>query len=72
VDGAVTRKIARSGSAAAKMKAIQRVGEMTGIGVVAECVEEEKVLAALKVLKIGYAQGFGVGKPEAIEKFFKT
>jgi EAL domain-containing protein (putative c-di-GMP-specific phosphodiesterase class I) len=72
VDGAVTRKVVRSGSAAAKLKAIQRVGEMTGIGVVAECVEEEEVLAALKVLKVGYAQGFGVGKPEPIEKFFRS
>jgi EAL domain-containing protein (putative c-di-GMP-specific phosphodiesterase class I) len=72
VDGAVTRKVARSGSAHAKMKAIQRLGEMTGIGVVAECVEEEKVLAVLKELKVGYAQGFGVGKPEPIENLFRN
>ena len=72
VDGAVTRKIARSGSALAKMKAIQRLGEMIGIGVVAECVEEQDVLAVLKQLKVGYAQGFGVGKPEPIEKLFKS
>jgi EAL domain-containing protein (putative c-di-GMP-specific phosphodiesterase class I) len=72
VDGAVTRKIASSGSAVAKMKAIQRLGELTGIGVVAECVEEEKVIAELKKLKVGYAQGFGVGKPEPIENLFKA
>lgn len=72
VDGSVTRKIARSGSAAAKMKAIQRVGEMIGIGVVAECVEEQNVLAVLKQMKVGYAQGFGVGRPEPIEKLFKN
>jgi len=72
VDGAVTRKIASSGSAVAKMKAIQRLGELTGIGVVAECVEDEKVIAALKKLKVGYAQGFGVGKPEPIENLFNA
>lgn len=72
VDGAVTRKITRSGAAAAKLKAIQRVGEMTGMGVVAECVEEDAVIGALKMLKVGYAQGFGVGKPEPIEKLFKN
>jgi EAL domain-containing protein (putative c-di-GMP-specific phosphodiesterase class I) len=72
VDGAVTRKIARSGTASAKMKAIQRLGDMIGIGVVAECVEEPAVLAALKQLKVGYAQGFGVGKPEPIENLFKN
>ena len=72
VDGSVIRKITRSSAAAAKLKAILRVGEMTGIGVVAECVEEEAVIGALKRLKIGYAQGFGVGKPEPIENLFKN
>jgi EAL domain-containing protein (putative c-di-GMP-specific phosphodiesterase class I) len=71
VDGAVTRKILGSEAAASKMKAIQRVGEMAGIGVVAECVEEEAVIGALRRMKIGYAQGFGVGKPEPIEKLFR-
>ncbi|MFY9314798.1 MAG: EAL domain-containing protein [Burkholderiales bacterium] len=72
VDGSIIRKITRSASAAAKLKAIQRVGEMTGIGVVAECVEEAEVIGALKLLKIGYAQGFGVAKPEPIENLFKN
>jgi EAL domain-containing protein (putative c-di-GMP-specific phosphodiesterase class I) len=71
VDGTVIRNILRSGSAAAKLKAILRVGEATGVGVIAECVEEEKVLAALRQLKAGYAQGFGVRKPEPIDELFK-
>jgi len=72
VDGAVIRKLTSSGAAAAKLKAIQRMGEVTGIGVVAECVETEEVIGALKMLKVGYAQGFGVGKPEPIENLFKN
>lgn len=72
VDGAVTRKLTTSSAAASKMKAIQRLGEMTGMGVVAECVEEETVIGALKMLRVGYAQGFGVGKPEPIENLFKN
>ena len=71
VDGSVIRKIRRSGSAAAKLKAIVRVGELAGIGVVAECVEEAAIVAALKKSGVGYAQGFGVGKPEPIEKLFE-
>jgi EAL domain-containing protein (putative c-di-GMP-specific phosphodiesterase class I) len=62
----------RSDAAAAKLKAIQRVGEITGIGVVAECVEEEAVIGALRLLKVGYAQGFGVGTPEPMENLFKN
>lgn len=72
VDGSIIRKITRSASAVTKLKAIQRVGEMTGIGVVAECVEEAEVIGALKLLKIGYAQGFGVGRPEPIENLLKN
>lgn len=71
VDGSVIRKITRSGSAITKLKAVVRVGEMTGIGVIAECVEEEKVRAALKLLKVGYVQGFGVAKPQPIEELLK-
>jgi EAL domain-containing protein (putative c-di-GMP-specific phosphodiesterase class I) len=71
VDGSVIRKITRSGSAITKLKAVVRVGEMTGIGVVAECVEEEKVRDALKLLKVGYVQGFGVAKPQPIEELVK-
>jgi EAL domain-containing protein (putative c-di-GMP-specific phosphodiesterase class I) len=72
VDGSVIRKITRSTAAAAKLKAIQRVGEMIGMGVVAECVEEEAVIGALKMMKVGYAQGFGVGRPEPIENLFRN
>jgi EAL domain-containing protein (putative c-di-GMP-specific phosphodiesterase class I) len=72
VDGTVTRNILRSGSAAAKLKAILRVGEVTGVGVIAECVEDPGVLDALKLLKVGYAQGFGLRKPEPIDDLFKS
>ena len=72
VDGTVIRNILRSGSAAAKLKAILRVGEVTGVGVIAECVEDDEVLAALKQLKAAYAQGFGLHKPEPIDDLCKS
>ena len=68
VDGTIVRNILRSASAAAKLKAIVRVGEMTGVGVIAECVEEETILAELKRLKAGYAQGFAVHRPAPIDE----
>jgi EAL domain-containing protein (putative c-di-GMP-specific phosphodiesterase class I) len=68
VDGSIVRHVLASGGAEAKLKAIVRVGEVTGIGVIAECVEEPAVLARLKELGVGYAQGFGVGRPEPIER----
>jgi len=72
VDGTIVRNILRAPGAAAKLKAIVRVGEVTGVGVIAECVEEEEILANLKLLKVGYAQGFGVRKPAPIEELFES
>lgn len=66
VDGTIVRNSQRNAAAAAKLKAIVRVG------VIAECVEEEAILQNLGVLKVGYAQGFGVRKPQPIEELFKT
>ena len=72
VDGTIVRNILRSAGAAAKLKAIVRVGEVTGVGVIAECVEEEGILANLKLLKVGYAQGFGVHQPVPIDELFMS
>jgi len=67
VDGRVVRKLLASGGALAKMNAIVRVAEAIRIGVVAECVEEQDILARLRALNVSHAQGFGVHKPEPID-----
>ena len=72
VDGTIVRNIMRSGSAAAKLKAILRVGQVTGVNVIAECVEDDRILASLKLLKVGFAQGFGIHKPGPIDELFKS
>jgi len=71
VDGSVIRKLMASENAQTKLKAVVRVGEALGIGVVAECVEEQDVLARLKALDVGYAQGFGVYQPQPLERVAK-
>jgi EAL domain-containing protein (putative c-di-GMP-specific phosphodiesterase class I) len=72
VDGTIVRNILRSPGAAAKLRAIVRVGEVTRVGVIAECVEDEAILANLKLLNVGYAQGFGVHKPAPLEALFRS
>jgi EAL domain-containing protein (putative c-di-GMP-specific phosphodiesterase class I) len=71
VDGTVIRNIVRSPHAAAKLKAIVRVGQVTGVGVIAECVEDEVVRTALKQFGVACAQGFGVRKPEPLDELIK-
>jgi EAL domain-containing protein (putative c-di-GMP-specific phosphodiesterase class I) len=67
VDGSITRRVLASDAAETKMKAVVRVGEALGIGVIAECVEEQDVLLRLKALGAGYAQGFGISRPQPID-----
>ncbi len=71
VDGSIIRRILKNEPAQGKLKAILRVGEAIGIGVVAECVEEQDVLLRLKALGVGYVQGFGVYRPHPIDSMAK-
>jgi EAL domain-containing protein (putative c-di-GMP-specific phosphodiesterase class I) len=72
VDGSVTRKLLASEAVQAKVKAVVRVAEVVGAGVIAECVEEQDVLVRLKALDVGFAQGFGVHQPQPIERVAKA
>ena len=69
VDGVIVRKLATSDVARSKMNAIVRVGEVIGVGVIGECVEEPGTASALEAAGVGYAQGFAIGAPEPIETF---
>jgi EAL domain-containing protein (putative c-di-GMP-specific phosphodiesterase class I) len=66
VDGTIVRQILKSPALATKLDAILRFCLAKQIGVVAECVEEDEVLARLKLLGVGYAQGFGIARPRPI------
>lgn len=70
VDGTIIRPLLASGAAQAKLKAIVRVGQVTGVKVIAECVEEDAVKAKLAELGVEFMQGFGVAKPQPIDQLF--
>ena len=70
VDGSLVRNFMRFARATSKVKTIRKVGEATGVGVIAECVEEQKVLTGLKLLKVPFVQGFAVRPPVPIEQLF--
>lgn len=68
VDGSIVRALLRSEVARHKLKAVVRVGETIGVEVIAECVEDREILAQLRVLNVGYAQGFGIARPAPIDR----
>ena len=69
VDGTVVRRVLAHEPSQTKLRAVVRVAQTLGIGVVAECVEEQGVLARIKALDVGFAQGFGVIQPRPLEDF---
>ena len=69
VDGVIVRKLLTSATAERKLQAILRVAESIGFGVIAEMVEDQDILARLKALGVGYAQGFGIHEPRSIDAF---
>lgn len=67
VDGVIVRKLASSAIARSKLRAIVRVGQAIGLGVIGECVEEQIALNLLRSHGAGYAQGFGIRVPAALD-----
>jgi len=67
VDGSIVRNILRNPGAESKLKAILRVAGAAGMGIIAECVEEQDILTRLKALGVSHAQGFGVFQPQPID-----
>lgn len=67
VDGVIVRKLLAAPGVEDKLRAILRVGEVMGYAVVAEMVEEQDILMRLKALGVGFAQGFGIRQPHALE-----
>ena len=67
VHGSLTRSLAVNETAVAKLQAILALAADLGIDVIAECVEDQEVLARLKAMKVRYAQGFGICEPQPID-----
>lgn len=69
VDGAIVRTLLSSLSAERKLRAILRVSEAIGFGVIAEMVEDQDILTRLKALGVSHAQGFGIQQPRPLADF---
>ena len=68
IDGVLIQNLFKTPMMMTKLKAIVGVCEKLGIHTIAEFVEDDKTLAALKDAGIDYAQGFGIDRPGPIIK----
>ena len=64
IDGQFVRDMMTDSIDYALVEAINRVGHVMGVATIAECVEEERVLAKLEEIGVDYAQGFFLDRPK--------
>jgi EAL domain-containing protein (putative c-di-GMP-specific phosphodiesterase class I) len=72
IDGNFVRDMARDPIDRAMVAAIHQVGHVMGIQTIAEFVENEEILAALREIGVDYAQGFGISLPQRLEDILRS
>lgn len=68
IDGSFVSQMDSSAIDAAVVRTINEVAHLLNIRTVAECVESEEILEAVKDLGIDYAQGTAIMKPERVDR----
>ncbi|OKH53530.1 hypothetical protein NIES2101_10400 [Calothrix sp. HK-06] len=63
INGELVKNIADNPVDAAIVKAITQIGHVMGVKIIAESVENNKILERIQTLKIDYAQGYLIGTP---------
>ena len=69
IDGAFVRNLASNDVDAAMIKAVNQVGKVMNLFSIAESVEDEQTLDALRQIGVDFAQGYHCGKPVPFESF---
>jgi EAL domain-containing protein (putative c-di-GMP-specific phosphodiesterase class I) len=67
LDGCFIKNMTRDIIDLAMVKSINHIGQTMNIKTIAEFVENEEILLALRELNVDYAQGYHIGRPEALE-----
>ncbi len=69
IDGSFVRDIVEDSIDRAMVETIHRIGHITGKKTIAEFVENDVILEALKEIGVDYAQGYGVAPPRPLADF---
>jgi diguanylate cyclase (GGDEF)-like protein len=72
IDGSYVRDIVNDPIDRALVEAVNQIGHAMGIKTIAEYAEDQATLGALSVIGVDFAQGYGIGKPEPLEKLVLT
>lgn len=68
IDGSFVKEMLNDPIDRAMVEMICRIGKVMGKQTIAEFVENDATIEALREIGVDYAQGYGVGRPEPFEK----
>ncbi len=71
IDGSLVRQISNNTMQRHMVESIHKIGEMMGIGTVAEYVEDQAILDALNSMGVHYGQGYHLAKPQPINELIE-
>jgi EAL domain-containing protein (putative c-di-GMP-specific phosphodiesterase class I) len=67
IDGSFVRDMLTDKSDRAMVEMINHIGHVMGKKTIAEFVESEQIIGALRTIGVDYAQGYALGRPEPFE-----
>jgi EAL domain-containing protein (putative c-di-GMP-specific phosphodiesterase class I) len=70
IDGSFVREMLNSEVDRAMVEMIVHMAKVMGKGVVAECVDSEEILQALREIGVGYAQGYAIDRTQPFERAY--
>ena len=70
IDGSFVRPLLENPIDHAMVEVINQIGHVMGLKTIAEFVENEEILEALRNLGVDYAQGYYLGKPLPLSQVF--
>jgi EAL domain-containing protein (putative c-di-GMP-specific phosphodiesterase class I) len=67
IDGSFVKDMVNDPIDYAMVASINQIGHVMGMQTIAEFVEDDAILAALRTIGVDFAQGYGVGKPAPLD-----
>jgi len=68
IDGSYVQDLVNDPIDRAMVTAVNQIGHAMGIKTIAEFVEDQATMGALAAIGVDYAQGYGIARPEPLEK----
>ena len=72
IDGSFVRDIEHDPMALALVDSINQIGHVAGMQTIAEYVENAAIRKKLQILGVDYAQGYGVARPEPLQRLIEA